>query len=91
MFNPIVAEIKNGASFKAKDGSQGTIYDVMFDLINRDVVIFRIKDMEGKERGLYYGEIHNLYHDFDHLGELYFSDVKTNIAFFDKLAQPTQE
>lgn len=91
MFNPIVAEIKNGAFFEAKDGSQGIIYDVMFDFINRDGVIFRIKDTKGEERGLYYGEIHNLYRDFNRLGELDFSNSVTNTAFFDRLAQSKQE
>ena len=90
MFNPIVAEIKNGASFEARDGSRGSIYDVNFDLINRDVVVFKVKDTDDKERGFYYGEIHNLYRDFKRLGELDFSDIETNTTFFDKLAQSKQ-
>ena len=91
MFNPIVAEIKNGASFETKDGSQGSIYDVNFDLINRDIVTFKVKDIDGKERGFYYGEIHNLYRDFKRLGELDFSDAEINTTFFDKLARSKQE
>lgn len=90
MFTPIIAEIKAGAFFEAKDGTQGQIHNVRFDLINRDIVIFDITDSEGKERGSYFGELVRLYRDFNRLGDIVFPEAETK-PFFDCLMRPIED